>query len=63
MVVLGFALLCVAVLVLPTLTALGARRRGAGLPLAALSGLCFPVTWTWWYVRDVRPYDRDHQNV
>ncbi|QWZ06419.1 hypothetical protein KRR39_12510 [Nocardioides panacis] len=31
---------------LPVLTGLGARRRGLAIPLAALTGLCFPVTWT-----------------
>jgi len=42
--------------VLPT--AAGARRRGAGVPLAALAGLVFPVTWTVWYLHDERPYRR-----
>jgi hypothetical protein len=43
---------------LGVLTALGARRRGAGLPLVALAGSAFPVTWTVWYLRDQRPYRR-----
>jgi hypothetical protein len=46
------------VVALGVLTALGARRRGAGLPLAALAGSAFPVTWTVWYLRDQRPYRR-----
>jgi hypothetical protein len=52
------ALLLVAAAValpLPVLTAMGARQRGVGLPLAVLAGLVFPVTWAVWYVRDERP--------
>jgi hypothetical protein len=41
---------------LALLTALGAHRRGLAIPLAAVAGLLFPVTWTVWYVRDERPY-------
>jgi hypothetical protein len=41
---------------LALLTALGAHRRGLAVPLAAVTGLLFPVTWTVWYVRDERPY-------
>ena len=41
---------------LALLTALGAHRRGLAIPLAAVTGLLFPVTWTVWYVRDERPY-------
>ena len=44
------------VLLVLVLTGLGARRRGAGWPLAMVSGLAFPVTWAVWYVRDERPY-------
>lgn len=39
-------------------TGMGARRRGAGWPLAVVSGLAFPVTWTVWYLRDERPFRR-----
>ena len=48
-------MLIVVVLALPTLTALGARRRGCTLPGAVLAGLCFPLTWVVWYVHDSRP--------
>ena len=41
---------------LALLTALGAHRRGLAIPLAAVTGVLFPVTWTVWYVRDERPY-------
>ncbi|CAN5236995.1 hypothetical protein BH09ACT12_BH09ACT12_33930 [soil metagenome] len=43
---------------LVALTAVGASRRGAGLALAAVAGVFFPVTWTVWYVVDERPYER-----
>lgn len=49
-------LFAVALLALAVLTALGSMRRGARLPAAALSGLFFPVTWVFWYLRDVHPY-------
>lgn len=49
-------LFAVALLALAVLTATGSYRRGARLPLAALSGLFFPVTWVLWYLRDVHPY-------
>lgn len=55
MVVVGVAGLAVIGLALGGLTATGARRRGAGYPLAALAGLCFPISWTVWYVRDQHP--------
>jgi hypothetical protein len=48
----------VGVLAIAGFTAAGSRRRGAGIPMAALAGLCFPVTWAAWYVRDERPYQR-----
>ena len=60
MVLLGLTVLGLLVLVIPTVTALGARRRGAGPGLAVLAGLCFPVTWVVWYVRDEHPYERVH---
>jgi hypothetical protein len=41
---------------LALLTALGAHRRGLAIPLAAVTGILFPITWTVWYVRDERPY-------
>jgi hypothetical protein len=34
------------------LTVVGARQRGAGAAFAAVAGLCFPVTWTVWYLSD-----------
>ena len=37
-------MLTVAVLLLPTLTALGAQRRGRALPSAVIAGLFFPIT-------------------
>ena len=40
------------------LTAVGSRRRGSSVPVAALSGVFFPIVWVAWYVRDVRPYAR-----
>ena len=58
MVVAGVAVLGVIVLAVVTLTAIGSRHRGAGIPLATLAGLCFPVTWVVWYVRDQHPYRR-----
>ncbi len=48
---------------LSILTAVGAHRRGAGLPLAIGAGIMFPVTWTAWYVRDEHPYRREQQRV
>ncbi len=50
--------LLVAVIVLPpmVLTTVGARSREAAWPLALLAGVCFPVTWTVWYLRDEHPY-------
>jgi hypothetical protein len=56
MVVVGVAGLALIALAVGGLTAMGARRRGSGYPLAALAGLCFPITWTVWYVRDQHPY-------
>jgi hypothetical protein len=44
------------------LTMVGARRRGRGLPLAALAGLMFPVTWTIWYLHDEHPFRRTAQH-
>jgi hypothetical protein len=61
MVTLGITLLGLLVLVLPTLTAVGARRRGAGIPLTVLAGVCFPVTWVVWYVRDEHPYQGENR--
>ena len=48
---------------LALLTALGAHQRGLALPLAALTGLFFPVTWTVWYVRDEHPYRRVRRHL
>jgi hypothetical protein len=58
----GVTLACMwlLVLVLPValagLTAMGARRRGAGIPISAVAGVCFPFTWVVWYLRDEHPY-------
>jgi hypothetical protein len=46
------------VLALATLTVVGARRRGAGIPLVVLSGLFFPAAWVVWYLHDEHPYQR-----
>lgn len=59
MVLLGLTGL-VLVLVLDPLTAVGARRRDAGMAVTVLAGVCFPVTWVLWYVRDQHPYQRVH---
>jgi len=40
------------------LTAIGARRRGAGIAVSAVAGVCFPFTWAVWYLRDEHPYRR-----
>ena len=45
---------CALLLGLMLVTASGARRRGVGIGLAALAGLCLPITWAVWYVRDER---------
>lgn len=42
------------------LTAVGARRRGRGPAVAVLAGVLFPITWAVWYLRDERPYEREH---
>jgi hypothetical protein len=55
------ALAVALVLVLPVLTAVGARRRGYGVAAALITGLFFPVTWTVWYLRDERPYRSRHR--
>lgn len=52
--VLGIDLL----LMLATLTAAGARRRGRGMTVAVVGGVFFPVTWMAWYLRDEHPYRR-----
>ncbi len=43
---------------LALLTAIGAHQRGLAVPLAWLAGLIWPVTWTFWYVKDEHPYPR-----
>jgi hypothetical protein len=54
--------LCLAgVAVLMALTALGQRRRGAGVALTLAAGLAFPITWTAWYLRDESPRVRDQR--
>ena len=54
MVGVALAVVCLVLLGVMTLTALGSRRRGTGLALAVVAGACFPATWTAWYVRDER---------
>ena len=56
--IVGVVALALVVLAFGSLTAVGARRRGVGVPLAALAGICFPLTWTVWYLRDQHPYQR-----
>lgn len=55
-----FARMWLLVLVVPIalagLTAMGARRRGAGIAISAVAGVCFPFTWSVWYLRDEHPY-------
>lgn len=58
MVILGGAVLGAIVLAVAALTALGERRRGGRVPTAVVAGICFPVTWVTWYVRDQRPFRR-----
>ena len=60
MVIFGIAVLGLTVLAVAALTAAGERRRGGRIPLAVLAGVCFPVTWVVWYVRDQRPFQRAH---
>ncbi|MEP9384145.1 hypothetical protein [Nocardioides sp. KR10-350] len=55
----GLAVLVVAAVAvgaLMGLTIAGERRRARGWGAAVVAGMFFPVTWTVWYVRDVRPY-------
>jgi hypothetical protein len=54
----GVGVFALGLLPLVVLTASGARRRGAGAPLAMVAGVCFPVTWAIWYVLDEHPYRR-----
>jgi hypothetical protein len=56
--IVGVGVLALCLLALEVLTASGARRRGAGAPLAVVAGVCFPVTWAVWYVVDEHPYRR-----
>ena len=58
MLVVGLLVLVGVALPLPMLTAVGAHKRGLSMPLAALTGLFFPVTWTVWYMRDQHPCRR-----
>ncbi len=53
---LAAALVACTVLAAPSMTVVGARRRGQGVPAALLAGIFFPVTWVAWYVRDEHPY-------
>ena len=51
-VVAAVSVLLVGWLALSGLTLTGALSRGQRLPSALVAGLCFPVTWAVWYVRD-----------
>jgi hypothetical protein len=53
-----FGAVALVLLVPVVLTAVGARRRGSGVVVAALAGLLFPASWALWYVRDEHPYRR-----
>ncbi len=55
--VLAALVVCLA-LAVPVTTAVGARRRGLGVPAAVVVGVFFPVAWVVWYLRDERPYAR-----
>jgi hypothetical protein len=54
MLVATLAVPSVFVLTIMSFTSVGAHRRGAGPALSVLAGICFPVTWTVWYLRDTR---------
>jgi hypothetical protein len=60
MMIFGIAVLGLIVLAVAALTAVGERRRGGRILLAVVAGVCFPVTWVVWYVRDQRPFQRAH---
>jgi hypothetical protein len=55
-VVVGITILLASTAVLGLLTSLGVRRSGHGLPLSALSGLVFPITWLIWDEIDYPDY-------
>jgi hypothetical protein len=40
------------VVALASVTAIGQRRRGAGLAVVIAAGLFFPLAWIGWYTRD-----------
>ena len=48
---------------LALLTAVGAHRRGLATPVAVLTGLFYPVTWTVWYVKDEHPCRRAQRHA
>lgn len=52
-----------ALLTLPTLTTMGARRRGLGVPGSLLAGLFFPLAWAAWYLHDEHPYRRSRHRA
>ena len=55
----AIALTSVVTCVVMVLTAIGAHRRGGHTATAVASGLCFPLTWVVWYLRDeLRPAGR-----
>lgn len=56
MLVVGVLVIAAVSVPLMVLTALGAHRRGLARPLAVLTALFFPLTWTAWYLRDEHPY-------
>ncbi len=45
-----------ALLTVMGLTAIGERRRGAGIALTVAAAVAFPIAWAVWYLRDERPY-------
>jgi hypothetical protein len=56
----SIAVLGLIVIAVAALTAVGERRRGGHISLAVVAGVCFPVTWVIWYVRDQHPFRRAH---
>jgi hypothetical protein len=56
MLIVGFLVVLAVSLPLPILTALGAHHRGLSVPLAALFGIVFPLTWAVWYLLHERSH-------
>ncbi len=59
----GAAIGAAALLTLPTLTAMGARRRGLRVYESLLAGVFFPLTWVVWYVHDEYPHRRSRHEA